>query len=311
MLENIQEQLRHKNYYNGSLCNNPQPILGQSEPEVIFYKKYSDANIDYSIVVPVFNQEKIIEINILSIIKHMEGNFEIIIILDSCVDNTESILLNLFKHINISNLIKVIIIKQETPVFETTCDNIGFIISSGKYIIEIQADMNMVEYGFNKNLERGFKKYNDIIGISGRCTHFPGGCQGIGKIGTLIEQPLPIDLDRNLLYMYGTCNRGPLMLDREKLKHMKYLDEQNYFLDGSEHDLFARSYFLNNWKCGYIPIEFKSPLNQGSTRNVNITSEIQDINKKVLMLKEKRAIGGFEKTIRDKYSLIPREIRSL
>ena len=305
----IQNILKHKNYYNGQLCNNPTPVDGQSEPQVILYKQYSNNTIEYSVVIPVFNQEEIIEQNILSVLTHMEGYFEIIIILDNCIDKTESILLNLFNNVNLTSLVKVILIKQETPVFETTCDNIGFILSSGKYIVEIQADMEMTEYGFNTSLARPFKKYDDIIGISGRCTHIFGAPVGAGKLGELVSQPLSGDLDRNTLYMFGTCNRGPLVLDREKLKSMEFLDEQNYFLDNSDHDLFARSYYLKGWRCGYVPIEFNAPLKNGSTRK-NINDSIKELNKYVYDLKIKRGTGGFEKTVHNRQQ-VPIEIRSL
>jgi glycosyltransferase involved in cell wall biosynthesis len=310
MLQLIEEQLKHKNYYNGQFCENPEPVPGQAEPKVIFYKEYHHKEIKYSVVIPIFNQEEIIERNLLSVISHMEGNFEIIIILDACIDNTETIVLNLLKNINVSYLVKAVVIKQETPVFETTCDNMGFLISTGKYIVEIQADMEMTEYGFNTKLAKGLEKYSDIIAISGRCTHILGDCAGVGKLGTLIDQPLPQDLDKNLIYMYGTCNRGPLVLDREKLKSMKFLDEQNYFLDGSEHDLFTRAYFLNGWRCGYIPIEFNAPTQNGSTRKNTIPANIREQNEIIKNFKNKRGIGGFEKTIQNK-TAIPIEIRPL
>jgi hypothetical protein len=168
----------------------------------------------------------------------------------------------------------------------------------------------MTEYGFNTKLTKGLEKYNDIIAISGRCTHILGDCVGVGKIGTLIDQPLPQDLDKNVIYMYGTCNRGPLVLDREKLKSMKFLDEQNYFLDGSEHDLFTRAYFLNGWRCGYIPIEFNAPTQNGSTRKSTIPANIREQNEIIKNFKNKRGIGGFEKTIQNK-TAIPIEIRPL
>ena len=45
---------------------------------------YNDIDVIYSITVPVYNQEDIIEKNIKSIIEFTLGNFELIIILDFC-----------------------------------------------------------------------------------------------------------------------------------------------------------------------------------------------------------------------------------
>jgi len=259
------------------------------------------------VVLPVFNQENIIEKNIDSIVKNMDGNFEIIIILDNCVDNTKQIVLDYFNSNSFSKISNIIVIEQSTPVFETTCDNIGFVLSSGKFIVEIQADMEMTEYGFNSNLARGIKQYDDIIGVSGRCTHVFGTAYGVGKLGQHVESNLDPRLNRNTMYMYGTCNRGPLVLDRDKLKCMKYMDEQNYFLDGSDHDLFARAYSEKGWKCGYIPIEFKSPLVDGSTRK-NLPNNVKELNQHFLSLKKERAGNGFADRFKQQVEIETREL---
>jgi glycosyltransferase involved in cell wall biosynthesis len=309
MLQEVQEKLKHSNYYGGFLHNDPKPLPDQSEPVVILYKQLSDVVPEFSVIVPIFNQEAIIEKNILSIIQNMDDHYELIIILDSCVDNTESILLNLFDRTFRENLVRIIVVRQDTPVFETTCDNMGFVISSGKYIVEIQADMEMVEYGFNRRLAHGMEKYDDIIAVSGRCTHNFGASQGIGKMGHMVEYPLSPDINRNMMYMYGTCNRGPLVLHAEKLKRLGYMDEQNYYLHNSDHDLFARAYYLHGLKCGYIPIEFKSSLNDGSTRK-QIDPKVKQINEHFLQLREQRSIAGFEKNVYNMEKM-PIEIRPL
>ena len=42
--------------------------------------------------------------------------------------------------------------------------------------------------------------------------------QGIGKLGISIEKSLiELNIDKNIFYSYETCNRGPLLLDKEKL----------------------------------------------------------------------------------------------
>jgi len=310
MIKELEEQLKHKNYYNNKFYGDPTPLPNQAEPKIILYKEFSSNKPEYSVVVPVFNQEAVIQKNIISIIRNMDSDFEMIIILDFCVDNTETILLDLFNNISVINLKKIIIIKQETPVFETTCDNMGFLLSTGKYILEIQADMEMVEFGFNSTLAKGFK-YNDIIGISGRCTHELGGGAGVGKLGNLLEYPLPPNLNKNYLYMYGTCNRGPLLLDSSKLKTMKYMDEQHFFLHDSDHDLFARAYYLNGWRTGYIPIEFKCPLKDGSTRKT-LSENIKKINDEAYRIKYERCVGGFLRTFPYNHqNKIPIEIREL
>ena len=50
------------------------------------------------------------------------------------------------------------------------------------------------------------------------------------------------------------------------MKILRYLDEVNYFLETSEHDLFARAYVERGWICGYVPIDFIALLENGTTR---------------------------------------------
>jgi hypothetical protein len=153
------------------------------------------------------------------------------------------------------------------------------------------------------------EKYDDIIGVSGRCTHNFGASLGIGKMGYMVEQFLSPEINRNMMYMYGTCNRGPLVLHTEKLRQLGYMDEQNYFLHNSDHDLFARAYYLHGLKCGYIPIEFKSSINDGSTRK-QIDPRVKEINEHFFKLREQRSIAGFEKNVYNMEKM-PIEIRPL
>ena len=89
-------------------------------------------------------------------------------------------------------------------------------------------------------------------------------------MGTKVETPVAlIGVSRDSFYVYETCNRGPLLIDRQKLMELGYLDEESYFLDNSDHDLMARAYLEKGYICGYMPIDFESPLRHGSTRNGN------------------------------------------
>ena len=202
------------------------------------YKLFSYKNdkIIYSVIIPVYNQENIIVENIKSIIYNTLDNFEIIIILDFCFDNTEK---NIFTFLEYyknekENLIQIkVFINKEKPLFETKCDNIGFKSSTGKYCLEIQADMKMTEYGYNIHLTKPFLILNNVIAVSGRCAHnLYNHSIGIGKLGTDIEKTISeLNIDKNKFYVYETCNRGPLLFDKAKLEELNYLDDEEYFLD--------------------------------------------------------------------------------
>ena len=264
-MDDITTFLTRKHYYDGTLVNSPVPNKLAVDPICIYLKDFNTIP-EFSVVVPIHNQEKIIVTNLNSILHHMDGTFELILIIDSSTDTTLKTILEWIETVNCSSLTKLMVILSVTPLFETAADNIGFRLASAPLIMEIQADMRMTEKGFNRVLERPFKKYENVIGVSGRCAHNFIQTNGVGRIGVLVEKPYNPALSQNSFYILGTCNRGPLLLQKSKLKELGYLDETNYFLDNSDHDLFARAFVQKGWVCGYVPIEFASPIADGSTR---------------------------------------------
>jgi len=60
-VDEIRERISHRTFYSGILHNNPKPIKGQAEPQAILFKQHSSTPPSFSVVVPVFNQEEIIE----------------------------------------------------------------------------------------------------------------------------------------------------------------------------------------------------------------------------------------------------------
>lgn len=140
--------------------------------------------------------------------------------------------------------------------------------------------MEMVELGYNKHLTKPFNILNNVIAVSGRCGHnlFRNG--GIGKLGLLIEKNISeLNLDKNCFYSFETCNRGPLLLDKEKVKELNYFDEEHYRQHNSDHDLMIRAYLYKKYICGYVPIDFNSPLVNGTSRK-NSDSDQKNQTKK-------------------------------
>ena len=271
--------------------------------EIIYSKTfYENTEIIYSIVIPVYNQEDIIVENTKSIIENTIGNFEIILILDFCFDNTEKNILEFFEK-NVpagKDFIKIRIFKNNKPLFETKCDNIGFKNSVGKYCLEIQSDMKMTECGYNIHLTKPFHLYDNVIAVSGRCAHNLYSFNGVGKLGTDIEKNVcDLNVCKNKFYVYETCNRGPLLLDRSKLKELNFLDEINFFLDDSDHDLMARAFLEKKYICGYVPIDFYAPIYLGSTRNNKTYHYCEEyfINKNEKERIQRHHVSGLQKYI--------------
>lgn len=262
--------LKHENYYknDSTLINNPKPLEDQGEPFICFHYD-SQEDLEYSIIIPVHNQEEIICTNILSVIYNVVGEFEIIIVFDNCTDSSEERVVERFRNFDFrkTELKRFICISQPTPIFETSCENIGFRISKGKYVMNLQSDMRIMTYAFNYILSNPFRKYEDVFSVSGRCTHeWPFYGKGFGKIGEMIERPLSLDFTQmNKFFIMDTSNR-PLMFLKSRLEELGYLDESNFVLGDDDHDINMRAKIQKNWITGYVPIEFYSPLSHGTMR---------------------------------------------
>ena len=305
----------NERYKKNIFINNPN---FNSDIKIILNKNNqnnkNNVNPLFSIVMPIHNQEYIINKNILSILNNTsEKSYELILILDSCSDNSEINLLTLLQNNVIFEkytlLTKILILKSEIPLFETSADNLGFYCSQGEYILEIQSDMEMTDYGYNMKLVKPFLNNDRIIGISGRCCHNFQCTNGIGKLGVDVLKKISdlSNIDINSYYIGETCNRGPLLINHNKLKELGYLDEVNYFLDNSDHDLFARAFLQKKWICGYVPIDFISLLENGTTRK-----QRNELNQKMYNIKKqltKNGENGFLK--KNMHNILPRNIEKI
>jgi glycosyltransferase involved in cell wall biosynthesis len=239
-----------------------------TEPDILLDTRDGDLPL-ISIITPVHNQEHIIAKNLsATVAATTETAYDMIIIIDACSDETEARVLEWANDTPFpTNFRGILVLRSPAPLFETAADNVGFRLARGAYLLEIQADIYITEQGYNLRMLKPFQRFSDVIGVSGRCAHAFFSEMGVGKLGALVErEELPAGIEKDCFYVAETCNRGPLMLDAEKTRQLGFLDEDSFFLDNSDHDLFARAYFHYKWICGYVPIHFKSPLQDGSTR---------------------------------------------
>lgn len=298
----LNEVITHENIKR-VFINNPDPIPGQGQATVSFLYERDIAGskdgdeVGYSIVVPVHNQEEIIADNIASAIAAMSGPdaFEYIVVFDGCEDNSEAVVKTWFEGLGddlgvlYPRLDRVVLIHQPTSIFETAADNIGFLLSRGKYIIEIQADMKILTPGFNEILAAPCKVMPNVCGVSGRCCHTWSSSVGVGRLGMDFGVPGNIpDVHMKKFFVANTCNRGPLLLDRKKLVELGYLDQHNFYLEDSDHDYFARAYIQRGWICGYSPIEVYAPMQHGSRRKPR-----NEENTRIHDFLKNRSDGGF------------------
>lgn len=130
-------------------------------------KTLNNANIRFSIIVPVFNSEKKISVCIESIIKQKYRNYELILVDDGSTDNSLKICMN---YKNRFNYIKVIHKKNGGT---NSARKKGLNYAIGKYIVFIDSD-DYIDEDFllyfdnvinkNKNIDAiffGYKKINN------------------------------------------------------------------------------------------------------------------------------------------------------
>ena len=128
--------------------------------------------IDTSFIVPAHNHGT----NIFETLRRIESNAatrnELLVIVDSCSDDTESEVLRFAQTLGEDSKTKLLsIFTSSKPLFETQCDNLGFRRARGLYAIEVQADIMIDDPGFDVILIEPMKIWSDLIAVSGRCTH--------------------------------------------------------------------------------------------------------------------------------------------
>ncbi len=95
---------------------------------------------EQTFVVPVFNQESFIGGCLAGIAGHMAESSDIVIVLDCCDDGTEPAVLAYLDQAH-ERFRRVTVLRTTYPLFETRCDNLGFLLSRGRYVIEVQSDI--------------------------------------------------------------------------------------------------------------------------------------------------------------------------
>jgi glycosyltransferase involved in cell wall biosynthesis len=227
----------------------------------------------FSLVLPIHNQATRIRSILDSVVDMTVGSYELLLIVDGCTDNTleyvQSWCEELSRPPNMTHL--EVIVNPPPGLFETSCDNQGFRMATGTYIVELQADMKILTFGYNLILASPLEQYPDLLGVSGRCCHRLNASPGmeVGKLGSTVERPHTVlhTFDGfGTIFLSHTVNRGPLVLRRSMLQELGYLDEEHFVLGNDDHDLFTRAWVLKQWRCGFVPVEVYSPLEWGSTR---------------------------------------------
>jgi len=222
-----------------------------------------------TVIVCIFNKEDIIERIIRALfLNSSEFVTEYIFILDGCTDNSPNKVINEIKNIPPKVTYKII---YTDDVFEIKSNNVGMMNASEKYVCIVQDDMEIIEKNWDKRLIKPFLHFHDIFAITSRSA-LQMDCNGI--FFNIKEGPVGHNcfnkentISRDILYINHMVNRGPLMMDLEKVKKLNYLDETfPGLLAADDCDLCVRAFLKYGWKCGSYWIQYNSPLEWGSTR---------------------------------------------
>lgn len=225
---------------------------------IIGYLKSFDM---HSLILTVHNKDWMIKDVMQSIYKNTVGEYELIIILDGCSDNSEEIVLS-----NLKDNTKIF---YADDVFETKANNIGLKKSQGDKVIIIQDDMIINEYSWNKNLLKPFI-FDDVFAVTAKTAH---NWEINSELTVLdVDHADASNTDRETFAVRSCVNRGPLMIDHDVLSNLNYLDEIYSPQIMDDHDLCFRAYTKYGKKCGYYFIDFTSEDSWGSTRKNGITA---------------------------------------
>jgi glycosyltransferase involved in cell wall biosynthesis len=222
-----------------------------------------------TVIVCVFNKESIIK-KIITALLTRSSNLvkEYIFVLDGCTDQSPQIVTELVKQIPENISYKII---YSNNVFEIRSNNIGMKNATQKYVCIVQDDMEIIEQNWDKRMIQPFLYFTDIFAITARSAL---QMDANGHFFNIKEGPVghhcfekSSNISRDIVYINQMVNRGPLLMDLEKVKILGYLDETlPGLLAADDHDLCVKAFLNYGWKCGSYWIQYNSPLEWGSTR---------------------------------------------
>lgn len=224
-------------------------------------------NPTLSIVLTVFNKEFLIERLLDAILKNKSSvTKELILVFDGCQDNSEALAKEFLKDVKDIS----IIYEHADNVFETKANNIGLKRSSTNYSMIIQDDMLIEESGFDARMLKPFI-FNDTFSVTSRMAHddiiIDGRIRWANFAGFDPYNTKIMPSRRDMFCIRDICNRGPLVLDNEKLQTLGYLDEAFWPQNIDDHDVCLRAWKDHHWVSGSFWIKWGSDYLWGGSRD--------------------------------------------
>ena len=234
---------------------------------------------EQTVLVPVFNQASFISRVLAGIVDNLSAASDLVVVLDGCTDDSEAAVLGFLDSALLGSLATITVLRATRPIFETRCDNIGFALSRGAHVFDVQADIEIRTPAFDRLLIAPMRQRPNIFSVSGRSGKWFGSfvpykermrrfplttalwkLTGRSSIGSEADGAAA---DGGCFYTAETVVRGPWAVRRSDLIRLGLLDERHFFLGFDDHDLHARATELG-LTCAYVPM--LSHQGEGSTR---------------------------------------------
>lgn len=234
----------------------------------------------HSLILTVHNKDFILSQVLESIKQNTVNQYELIVVLDGCNDESENILDNFIEQNKPLKIKKVY-----TPdVFETKANNAGLKEATGDKVIIIQDDMIIKENEWNLRLEKPFDEFTDVFAVTASSAfnyrfnpssvHVNLDPEIDKEIGDCWSDIFIYEshinrsqgLSRNIFAVRNNVCRGPLMIDHNDLIKLNYFDEIFEPQDQDDADLCYRAYKELGKVVGAYWIDFISDVSWGGTR---------------------------------------------
>lgn len=210
------------------------------------------------------------------------GNYELIVVLDGCSDESENILDDFILHNDKIHIKKL----YADDVFETKANNIAAKESSSEHIVIIQDDMIMKEIGWNERMLKPFNSFSDVFSVTSRTSHNwvinqDSIHMNMEKIPNGIWSDILFHVDhadrnntgRDTFEIRDSSNRGPLMINHSDMEKLGYFDEIFSPQDMDDHDIHYRAKKKLGKITGLYWIDYASEPDWGGTRENGQTKQ--------------------------------------
>jgi GT2 family glycosyltransferase len=283
-------------------------------PKINYHGKYEKQiglshlkNESFFVSIPIKNQEEIILQILQTLLDNSKYSLKIGLLFDNCTDGSLQKVKSFFdeKFKDFSFLQNVYILESEGELFESTCENILFLLCDTKYFVSLQADIFLTDSTFFERSLKAFDKVPNLFAISGRAvvsfkvakklanleTSILGFKSKLSKIirkehgvnslgfyvngmsyfGDTSNYPF-IKMKYTLhqlhtLFLGDAVIRGPIIWKSEIFRELNGFNDLSYFLGRDDCDISYRA-FLSGYVVSYLPSTSYSIPAQGTTRKL-------------------------------------------